>query len=149
VADRFAAAGVSPQRLRFAGASPYGQYLASYQGIDIGLDPFPFNGGVTTCDALWMGVPVVTCPGETFASRHSLSHLSNAGSTETIAHDLDDYVDIAVRLASDLPRLAAMRAGLREQVARSPLCDGKRFAANLMRLLRGAWREWCSSSQAT
>ena len=110
------------------------------------LDPFPFNGGLTTCEALWMGVPVITCPGETFASRHSLSHLSNVGLTETIAHDLDEYVELAVSLAGDLPRLATLRAGLRERMAASPLCDGKRFAANLMLLLQDVWRRWCSET---
>jgi len=85
-------------------------------------------------------VPVVTCPGETFASRHSLSHLSNVGLTETIAHNLDEYVDLAVSLASDLPRLAAMRAGLRQRMAASPLCDGKRFATNLMSILQDVWQ---------
>ena len=110
------------------------------------LDPFPYNGGLTTCEALWMGVPVVTCPGETFASRHSLSHLSNVGLTETIARDLDEYVEIAAGLAGDLPRLAAMRAGLRERMAASPLCDGKRFAANFAEILRGVWRDWCDAA---
>jgi protein O-GlcNAc transferase len=89
-----------------------------------------------------MGVPVITCPGETFASRHSLSHLSNVGLTETIARDWDGYVELAVGLANDLPRLSALRSGLRERMAASPLCDGKRFAANLMTILRGVWREW-------
>ena len=86
-----------------------------------------------------MGVPVITCPGETFASRHSLSHLSNVGLTETIAHDLDEYVELAVSLAGDLPRLAVLRAGLRERMAASPLCDGKRFATNLTSMLRDVW----------
>ena len=75
-----------------------------------------------------MGVPVVTCPGETFAGRHSLSHLTNVGLTETITRDLGDYVERAVALAQDLPRLAALRAGLRPRMAASPLCDGDRFA---------------------
>ncbi len=122
-------------------------YFAAYRQVDIALDPFPFGGGVTTCDALWMGVPVVVCPGETFAGRHSLSHLSNAGLTETIARDLDQYVEIAAALAGDLPRLAVLRAGLRERVAASPLCDGKRFAGNLATILRGVWREWCETVQ--
>jgi predicted O-linked N-acetylglucosamine transferase (SPINDLY family) len=90
-------------------------------------------------------VPVVTLPGETFASRHSLSHLSNVGLTGTIAADLDDYVEIALRLAGELPRLAAIRAGLREQMAASPLCDGPRFVDNLMMTLRAAWRQWCAT----
>jgi len=89
-----------------------------------------------------MGVPVITCPLKTFASRHSLSHLSNAGLTEMIAHDLDEYVELAVSLAGDLPRLAVLRAGLRERMAASPLCDGKRFAANLASVLQDAWERW-------
>jgi predicted O-linked N-acetylglucosamine transferase (SPINDLY family) len=89
-----------------------------------------------------MGVPVVTCPGETFASRHGLSHLSNVGLAELIARDVGQYVDLAVGLAEDLPRLAALRAALRQRMACSPLCDGKRFAENLLRVLREVWREW-------
>jgi predicted O-linked N-acetylglucosamine transferase (SPINDLY family) len=92
-----------------------------------------------------MGVPVVTCPGETFASRHALSHLSNVGLTETIARNEDEYVELAVGLAEDLPRLAEIRAGLRERVARSPLCDGKRFAKDLVDLLRRVWWQWVDS----
>jgi protein O-GlcNAc transferase len=105
----------------------------------VALDPFPFSGSTITCESLWMGVPVITCPGETFASRHSLGHLTNVGLTETIAHDLDEYVELAVSLASDQPRLAALRSGLRERMAASPLCDGKRFAANLITLLNDVW----------
>ena len=86
-----------------------------------------------------MGVPVVTCPGQTFASRHSLSHLFQVGLTETIAGDLQEYVEIAVALAHDLPRLAALCAGLRPQMAASPLCDGPRFAGHLIELLRQVW----------
>jgi predicted O-linked N-acetylglucosamine transferase (SPINDLY family) len=95
-----------------------------------------------------MGVPVIICPGETFASRHSLSHLCNVGLTETIATTLEEYVELAVSLASDLPRLSRLRAGLRERMAASPLCDGKRFAAHLIHVLREAWREWCRKEPA-
>lgn len=140
----FAERGVDEDRLEFLGRSPYTAYLASYQQVDVALDPFPFGGGVTTCETLWMGVPVVTCPGPTFASRHSLSHLANAGLTETIAGSLAAYVELAVGLAHDLPRLAAIRARLRAQVAGSPLCDGQRLAGHLVGLLRQAWREWCA-----
>ncbi len=86
------------------------------------------------------GVPVITCPFETFASRHTLSHLSNVGLTETIAHNLGEYVNLAVSLAGDLRRLAELRSDLRERVASSPLCDGERFAANFMTLMRQVWR---------
>src|SRR5205085_464762 len=109
----------------------------------------PYNGGITTCEAMWMGVPVVTCPGETFASRHSLSHMSNVGLLETIARNLDQYVDVAVSLAADLPRLAALRGELRDRMAASPLCDGKRFANDLTRLLRDVWRERCQRERTS
>jgi predicted O-linked N-acetylglucosamine transferase (SPINDLY family) len=138
--ETFADRGIDPPRLEILGLSPHAESLAEYHRIDLALDPFPYNGGLTTCEALWMGVPVVTCPGETFAGRHSLSHLSNVGLTETIARDLDDYVDLAVSLAGNLPRLAALRAGLRQRMAASPLCDGKRFAENLASILRGVWK---------
>jgi predicted O-linked N-acetylglucosamine transferase (SPINDLY family) len=134
--EMFAAQAIDPGRLEFLGCSPHAELLAEYNRIDIALDPFPYSGGLTTCEALWMGVPVVTFPGETFAGRHSLSHLSNVGLTETIAKDLEDYEERAVSLACDLPRLAAFRAGLREQMAASPLCDGKRFAIHLAEILR-------------
>jgi predicted O-linked N-acetylglucosamine transferase (SPINDLY family) len=148
IAEMFVRRGIDSGRLDLLGWSPHEDMLRQYQRMDVALDPFPFNGGVTTCDALWMGVPVVTCPGETFASRHSLSHLSNVGLTETIAGDLEGYVEIAVGLANDLPRLADIRASLRQQMADSPLCDGRRFAENLQDVLRRAWRAWCAKQPA-
>jgi predicted O-linked N-acetylglucosamine transferase (SPINDLY family) len=146
--DLFATCGVDPSRVELTPPSGHAEYLAGYGEIDIALDPFPFGGGITTCDALWMGVPVITCPGETFASRHSLSHLWNAGLRETIAASTEEYVELAVSLAGDLPGLARLRAGLRPRLAASPLCDGERFAGNLMQVLRGAWRQWCQEEPA-
>lgn len=143
IQSEFLRRGVQPERIQCRGWSAHAELLAEYQRVDIGLDPYPYNGGLTTCEALWMGVPVITCPGETFASRHSLSHLSNVGLTETITPNLDEYVEVAVALASDLPRLAAIRSGLRERVAASPLCDAKRFAHDLMHVLREIWRGRC------
>jgi predicted O-linked N-acetylglucosamine transferase (SPINDLY family) len=143
--DAFSARGVDPNRLEFSPSSSHTGYLESYRRADVLLDPFPFSGGTTTCDALWMGVPVITRPGETYASRHSLSHLSNVGLTETIVRNADDYVELAVELANDLPRLARLREGLRERMAASPLCDGKRFATNLMNLLRDVWKRQCAN----
>jgi predicted O-linked N-acetylglucosamine transferase (SPINDLY family) len=143
VGDAFVAAGGTSVQLELRGTMLRRDLLAAYNEIDVALDPFPYSGGVTTCEALWMGIPVVTCPGEIFASRHSISHLSNIGLTETIAGDTRDYVERAVRLAEDLPHLATLRAGLRDRMARSPLCDGPRFAAHLTPLLRDVWRQWC------
>jgi predicted O-linked N-acetylglucosamine transferase (SPINDLY family) len=139
--ERFARRGVDPARVVCRGASPHAQMLAEYRDVDLALDPFPFSGGVTTCEALWMGVPVVSWPGETFASRHGLSYLSTVGLSEMIAGSLEEYVDLAVSLAEDRPRLAGLRARLRQQMADSPLCDGPRFAANLLRLLRDVWQQ--------
>ena len=130
----------------FSAGRRVARMLAEYNRLDLVLDPFPYSGGITTCEALWMGVPVITLPGKTFAGRHSLSHLSNVGLTETVARDVADYVELAVRLANDLPRLAKWRAELRGQVARSPLCDGPRFAANLMTALRSIWQEWAAKA---
>ena len=130
------------------GAAAHADFLRQYERVDIGLDPFPYSGGLTTCEALWMGVPVVTCPGETFASRHAYSHLSNVGLPELIAGDFAEYVELAVGLAADVPRLAELRGRLRPQMAASPLCDGPRFADNLLQTLRGVWRRWCETQSA-
>ena len=140
-AEMFAARSIDPGRLELLGQSSHVELLAEYNHVDLALDPFPYSGGLTTLEALWMGVPVMTCPGDTFASRHSLSHLSSVGLTDLIARDLDEYVELAVSLAGDLPRLAALRAGLRQRMAASPLCDGKRFAANFASLLQDVWKK--------
>jgi predicted O-linked N-acetylglucosamine transferase (SPINDLY family) len=141
-AAQFARHGVDPARVELRGLSPRAEYFRQYQEVDLALDPFPHTGGLTTCDALWMGTPVVTCPGATFASRQGLSYLSTLGLTDTVAGDRAEYVRIATQLAEDLPRLAALREELRSRVARSPLCDARRFAAGLADLLRGVWHAW-------
>jgi predicted O-linked N-acetylglucosamine transferase (SPINDLY family) len=146
LAGLFAGQGVDPARVQFRGRSPHAELLAHYHDIDLALDPFPYSGCLTTCEALWMGVPVVTFPGATFVSRHSLSHLATVGLMEAVAGDLEKYVEVAVALAEDLPRLAGLRARLRAQMAGSPLCDGRRFAANLLALLRDAWRQWAAQA---
>jgi predicted O-linked N-acetylglucosamine transferase (SPINDLY family) len=103
------------------------------------LDPFPYSGGLTTCEALWMGVPTVTLPGEIFASRHSASHLSNAGFGEWVARDLADYRNIALRWASDPVSLSRLRQTMRTRVRMSPLCDAPRFGEALGKALQHAW----------
>jgi predicted O-linked N-acetylglucosamine transferase (SPINDLY family) len=139
----FAAAGVAPERVELRGGSAHAGHLAAYREVDVALDSFPYSGGVTTCDALWMGVPVVTLPGTTFASRHSLSYLAGVGLADDLAtSDVDDYVARAADLANDWNRLAGWRAGLRERMARSPLCNGERLADELLQALRVAWRAW-------
>jgi protein O-GlcNAc transferase len=91
-----------------------------------------------------MGVPTVTVPGETFSSRHSMSHLSNAGLADWVAPDLPTYVELAVVKADDIEALAALRSRLRAQVLASPLCNAPRFGRNLGAALRHAWRGWCA-----
>ena len=140
---QIAAHGIDAARVILRGSSPHAALLGEYNDIDIVLDPFPYAGGLTTCEALWMGVPVITLPGTTFASRHSASHLSNIGLPNWIAADRAGYVASAIARAADLPALAALRAGLRARVAASPLCDAPRFAASLSRALRHAWADWC------
>ena len=93
-----------------------------------------------------MGVPVVTMPGATFASRHSQSHLSTMGLLDLIAEDQDEYVKIVVDLASDVERLSNLRTRLRPMMAASPSCDGKLFADNFEDQLRDVWRTWCATS---
>ncbi len=143
LAERFAAQGVERERLDLRAGGANLEFYTQYNDIDIALDPFPYSGGLTTLEALWMGVPVVTLPGATFAGRHTLSHLTAVGFTDTVARDAAHYVDLATRLAEDRHTLAALRAGLRQRVAQSPLCDGPRFAAHLMAALRDMWRRWC------
>ena len=142
-AARFAARGIAPGRLELRGASPHRALLEQYGDIDIVLDPHPYSGGLTTCEALWMGVPVLTMPGTTFASRHSASHLCNVGLDDWVAADWDAYRAQAISRAADLPALAAARESLRARMKASPLCDGPRFGRNLGAALRGAWRDWC------
>ena len=144
IQDGFAAHGIPAERIILQGGGDLRAMMDSYNESDIGLDTFPYSGGLTTCEALWMGVPVVTWPGDRFESRHSFSHLSNAGVTETSARDLDDYVAIAVALAGDLPRLADMRLNLRPRMAASPLCDADRFVRDLETAFRTMWRDWCA-----
>lgn len=140
----FTERGVAPERIELRGPSGHRAFMGEYNHVDIVLDPFPYSGGLTTCEALWMGVPTVTVPGEIFASRHSMSHLSNAGLADWVAPDLAAYVELAVRRASDIPALADLRAGLRAHVKASPLCDAPRFGRNLGEALRRAWRVWCA-----
>jgi predicted O-linked N-acetylglucosamine transferase (SPINDLY family) len=136
ICQQFAARGVDPARLIFEGWSEHRQLLARYGQVDLALDTQPYSGGLTTCEALWMGVPVVTFPGRTFASRHATSHLHHAGLSIFVASSPQEYVDLAVSWSQRPDALAALRAGLREQVRRSPLCDAATFARDWLELMR-------------
>jgi predicted O-linked N-acetylglucosamine transferase (SPINDLY family) len=137
VRERFAAHGIGPERLLLQGRSPRHEYLAAYGQVDIGLDPFPFTGGTTSAESLWMGVPVLTLAGDRLVSRQGVGLMMNAGLPDWVARDADDYVARAQAHAADLSRLAALRAGLREQVHASPLFDAQGFARDFEAALRG------------
>ena len=138
--------GIAPARLELRGFSPIDQAAASYAAIDIALDPFPFCGGMTSLEALWLGVPVITLAGETIASRQSASMLMNLGLPELIAEYAAQYVNKAAELARNLPRLAEVRAGLRQRFATSPLMDYAGFARDLEAAYRDMWLSWIASS---
>ncbi|MCC6610633.1 MAG: tetratricopeptide repeat protein [Burkholderiales bacterium] len=138
--------GIPDDRLALRPFAPAEQAAAAYHDIDIALDPFPFCGGMTSLDALWMGVPVVTLPHVMIAGRQTASMLANLDLSELIAGDEAQYVDIAVGLARDLDRLAGLRAGLRERFRRSPLADYAGFTRALERAYRMIWEMWVAST---
>jgi len=134
IAARFAARGIGVDRLTLAGALPYRAVLDAYRNVDIALDPFPFSGCTTTCDALWMGCPVITLPGETFVSRQSASLAWRLGHDEWVARDVDDYIERAVALARDVTALRSGKGTLRVLVAER-LCNAAEQAREFAALL--------------
>src|SRR5262249_20314552 len=134
---------VSPARLEFTGTIPLDDFLALYHHIDLALDPFPYGGGTTTCDALWMGVPVVTLSGGMAVGRGSTSVLTNLRIPQLIAPSTETYIQTAVSLAQDNDCRAALRASLRNRMKASPLMDTRGFMEGLERAYRAMWREWC------
>jgi predicted O-linked N-acetylglucosamine transferase (SPINDLY family) len=142
--EPFRRAGIADDRLELLPSKDFAGYMAFHNEVDLMLDTFPYTGGTTTCHALWMGVPIVSLVGETATSRGGASLLHALGMPELIAADEDEYVKIAVGLARDPQRLAALRAGLRARMAASPLTDAERFTRNLENAYRTMWREWCA-----
>ena len=146
--DFAAAAGVDRSRVEWLEKLPTRDYFAAYNRIDVALDPWPFNGGTTTCDALWMGVPVVTLAGDRAVARGGVSILTNVGLPELIARDVEDYVRIAVDLARDADRLVQLRASMRQRMRAAPLMDAESFAGDFEEVIRSAWRAWCDGGSA-
>jgi predicted O-linked N-acetylglucosamine transferase (SPINDLY family) len=145
VLDRFGACGIQRERLILEGESSRQEYFEAYHRVDIALDPFPFTGGTTTAESLWMGVPVLTRAGERFVSRQGVGLLTNAGLPDWVALDTDDYLVRAVKHAADLESLAHLRSCLRQQVLNSPIFDAERFAEHFEAALRGMWIQWCNA----
>lgn len=145
IRSSFAKAGIDPARITFCAYRKSAEsHLAVYNDVDIALDTFPYNGTTTTCEALWMGVPVVTLCGERHASRVGASLLRTVGFPAGIAESADDYV-LTARLLAENPRLLkTIRYTLRDSIISSPLCDGRGHAAEMERMFRSVWRTWCA-----
>jgi protein O-GlcNAc transferase len=132
-----------PDRVEIIGSQPfYPYYLNTYNRIDIALDTTPWGGGITTCDALWMGVPIITLSGGTSVGRGGRSILNNIGLPELVASSPDDYVKLAVALAADRPRLSDLRSTLRQRMQASPLTDARQFARDVEAAYRQMWQQW-------
>ncbi|MDF7760126.1 tetratricopeptide repeat protein [Kosakonia cowanii] len=143
VLSQLEAYGISRERVRIEGSSAHKDLLACYNDVDIALDPWPYSGGLTTCEAMIMGVPVVTLPGPTFAGRHSATHLTNAGMQELVAENWEHYINIVVGLTQDLSSLTIIRQHLREILIKSPVCDGEKFALHFSNAMRAIWQRYC------
>jgi predicted O-linked N-acetylglucosamine transferase (SPINDLY family) len=148
VSAAFAAAGVAEGRLELRGFSPHSDMLAQYGDIDIALDPFPFGGGLTSCEALWMGAPVLTMPGDRPASRQTAGFLAAIGLSNCVVRSPAEYVRLAAALAADHTRLAALRRALRPAMAASPLCNGALFTSTLETAFRQMWIRWSAGVSA-
>jgi predicted O-linked N-acetylglucosamine transferase (SPINDLY family) len=145
IGDIFQRFGVGADRIEYIPRKPRLEYLRIYDKIDLCLDPLPYNGITTTCDALWMGVPVVTLSGRTAAGRAGVGILSTVGLPQLIAHTEDEFARIVTELANDPARLADYRATLRERMTKSQMMDGKSFAQKMEVAYRQMWHKWCAS----
>jgi predicted O-linked N-acetylglucosamine transferase (SPINDLY family) len=146
---RFAAHGITPQRLELHGKLPTARYLDVLGGIDIALDPFPYNGTTTTCETLWSGIPLVTLIGHTSVARSGYALLKSVGLTELAAADAEEYVRIAVALARDGERLTRLRKELPQRFERSTLRDEAGLTRDLEDAYRDMWRRWCMTAEFT
>ncbi len=144
---RFVELGLQGDRLELRGPSQHPDMLAQYGEVDIALDPFPFNGGMTTLEALWMGVPVVTLAGNSVVSRQSASALTNIGLSELVFDDLNMYIEGAISLAHNVERLTALRPQIRRRMENSPLCQPAQFTQDLEALYGRMWKSWCDGKK--
>ncbi len=146
--ERLQELGVDGRRVEFVAHVPMAEYLELYGRIDIALDSFPCGGGTTSCDAFWMGVPVISLRGETAVGRAGMSLAMNLGLPELVAQTVDEYVRMACDLAADLPQLGALRSSLRERMGASPLMDARGFARNVEGKYREMWCGWCGRERS-
>lgn len=147
LAAEFAAAGISPERLTLVPPLPLNEYFRWFDAVDLALDTTPYSGGTTTCDTLWMGVPVLTLAGSRSPSRSAASILSAMGLEEWIARTPQQYVALALQFARDTARLGGLRASLRGRMQRSPVMNEPRFVRGLEEAYRRMWRAWCEGAR--
>ena len=145
VLDRVQQAGIQTERITLVRNAPMPIYFSMYHHIDIALNPFPYPGATTTCDALWMGVPAVTLAGQTAVSRAGLSVLANIGLTELVANSPHLYLEIARKLAADVPRLTELRTTMRQHMQSSPLMNAAQFTRDVEAAFRLIWKRWCEN----
>jgi predicted O-linked N-acetylglucosamine transferase (SPINDLY family) len=147
VLERITAAGIAEDRVEITGFFAATQdHLTAYNRVDVALDTFPYNGTTTTCEAIWMGVPVVSLIGDRHAARVGLSLLTAIGHADWAAENENAYIENAVTLAQDRALRSQLRESLRDEVAGSILCDHAAQAARFETALRQIWAEWCSES---
>jgi predicted O-linked N-acetylglucosamine transferase (SPINDLY family) len=147
VLNLLAESGATADRVEFIPMQPFLSYMDQYGEIDVGLDTFPYAGGTTTCDAVWMGVPMVTLAGRTAIARAGVSILSNIGLPELIARSPEDYARIAIELARDPARLNELRNGMRKRMESSRLMDSKTHVREMEGVYREMWRRWCAKKR--
>jgi len=145
--DHFESCGISRERVDLLGPSTHPEVLRFYSQVDIALDPFPYNGGTTTCEALTMGVPVITMRGDRFVSRVGSTIVHNAGLGALITHSPAEYVEKALELGRNPALVADIRANMRTRLAASTLCDTSGFTRRLESAYRDIWRRWCAAQQ--
>lgn len=143
---QFTSRGVESERVQLLGSAAHWEFLETYSQIDIALDTFPYNGGTTTTEAIWQGVPVIAYSGPTWASRTSATLLREGNLGDWVASDLAGYVEFAVTVGNNPDtsrRLVELRTNMRTQLRASPVCDTQQFARDMEQLYRDAWRAWC------
>lgn len=147
IQSQFGRYDIAPERLDIKGIMPTNGYFDAYNEADLCLDPFPFNGGTTGYDSIWMGVPFITWPGDMLVSRMGKPILDNVGLSELVVDSEDAYFDLAVALANDRERLKRLRTDLRQRMQASPLMDAPRMARSLEAVFRGMWQKWCAQQE--
>ena len=146
----FAKRGIASERIKLLPATrSLGEHLGMYNQIAIGLDPMPYNGTTTTCEALYMGVPVVTLLGDRHSARVGASILTRLGLTDLITHFEESYIRKAVELAENWELLSNMRATIRTILLSSDLCNANQFAAQMESIYRQVWAQWRASEEAS